>query len=101
MFGAKSETVDEAYLESLENYIGAEILLSGKNAIPVLAKVRKQKCDATNLTIGDSNLNYILDTCIYELEFSDGLIEENSVNCISENLLNVDDADLWDTCLLE
>ena len=34
---AKSETVDKSYLEALNNYIGAEILLADKYAIPVLA----------------------------------------------------------------
>ena len=35
----KSETVDKAYIEALGNYIGAEILLSIKDAITVLSKV--------------------------------------------------------------
>ena len=64
---AKSETVDKAYLESLENYIGAEIVLGSKYAIPVLAKSKKQKRDANNRPIGDSNSDPILDTNIYEL----------------------------------
>ena len=51
---SKSETVDKAYLEALNNYIGAEILLAGKYSITVLAKVKKLKCDANNLPIGDA-----------------------------------------------
>ena len=34
---AKSETAEEAYLEALNKYIGAEIVLAGKDAIPILA----------------------------------------------------------------
>ena len=75
MVNAKSETVDEASLEVLDNYIGTEIVLAGKYAIPVLDKVNKQKRDANNLPIGDANSDSILDTCIYELESPDGRIE--------------------------
>ena len=67
MVDARSETVDEAYMEALNNYIGAEIVLAGKYAIPILAKFKKRKRDANNLPIGDANSNPILDTCIYEL----------------------------------
>ena len=64
---AKSQTVEKDHIEALDNYIVEEILLSGKDAIPVLTKVKKQKCDANNIPIGDANPNPILDTCIYEL----------------------------------
>ena len=43
MVHAKSETVDIAYLETLDNYIGAEIALAVKYAIPVLDKVKNEK----------------------------------------------------------
>ena len=75
LVNAKSETVDKASLEVLDNYIGTEIVLAGKDAIPILDKVNKQKRDANNLPIGDANSNSILDTCIYELESPDGRIE--------------------------
>ena len=48
---AKYKTFDKSYLEDLNNYIVAEILLSGEDAIPVLAKVKKRKCDANNLPV--------------------------------------------------
>ena len=67
MVDDKYETVDKYYLESINNYIGVEILLAGKDDIPVLAKVKKRKCDANNLPIRDANSNTILDTRIYEL----------------------------------
>ena len=76
MVNYKYETVDKAYLEALNNYIGAEIVLAGNYAILVLAKIKKRKHDANNLSIGDANSNTILDTRIYELEFSDGWIKE-------------------------
>ena len=101
LIDAKTETVDEAYLESLDAYLGAEILLPNKDAIPVLAKVKKRKRDAANLPIGEANSNPILDSRVYELEFPDGRLEEYSVNVIAENLLNMADNDGWDTGLLE
>ena len=67
MVHAKSETVDIAYLETLDNYIGAEIALAVKYAIPVLDKVKKRKRDANNIPIGDANSNPTLETFIYEL----------------------------------
>ena len=39
LIDAKPEIVDKAYLEAIDNYIGAQIVLSGKYAIPVLDKV--------------------------------------------------------------
>ena len=101
LMDAKTETVDEAYLEALDSYIGAEVVLNNKEAIPVLAKVKKRKRDAANLPIGEANANPILDTRVYELEFPDGRVEEYSVNVIAENLLNMADEDGWDTGLLE
>ena len=53
------------YLEALDNYIGVEIVLAGKDAIPVLNKFKKLKCDANNLLIGDANSNPVSETRIY------------------------------------
>ena len=85
MVNAKSETVNEDYLEYLDSCIGAEFVISGNSAISVLYRVNKQERDANNLPIGYTNSNPILNTCIYELEFPDGLIEEYSVNFIVDN----------------
>ena len=101
LIDVKTETVDEAYLESLDEYIGSQIVIPNKEAIPVLATVKKRKRDALGKPIGTSNENPILDSRIYELEFPDGRIEEYSVNVIAENLLNMADDDGWDTGLLD
>ena len=73
---AKSKTIDEAYIEALDIYIGAEILLAGKDPVRFLAKVKKWKRDLNNLPIGDANPNTILKTRIYELELPGGRVEE-------------------------
>ena len=43
LIGAKTETIAEAYLEALDTYIGAEIVIPDCEAVPVLTKVKKQK----------------------------------------------------------
>ena len=98
---AKTDEVNDAYLEALDNYIGAEVVIPGKDSLPVLAKVKKRKRDPAGNPIGEENPNPILDSRIYELEFPDGRIEEYAVNVIAENLLNQADGDGWDTGLLD
>ena len=96
----KVEEINNSYLDSLDEYIGAEVVIPDRNAIPVLAKVKKRKRDSKDLPIGEKNDNPILDTRIYELEFPDGRVEEYSVNVLAENLLNQADQDGWDSGLL-
>ena len=52
---AKYATVDAVYTYAIDNYIVVEILLSGKDAIPVLDQVKKRKRDANNPSTGDAN----------------------------------------------
>ena len=73
---AKLSEVDEPYLDSLDNYIGVEVVVPGRNAEPVLARVEKRKRDAQGNPIGKADANPILDTRVYELEFPDRRIEE-------------------------
>ena len=101
LIDAKTEDVDEAYLEALDSYIGAEIVVPGSDSIPVLAKVKKRKRDSSGMPIGEADSNLILDTRVYELEFPDGRVEEYAVNIIAENLPNQADSDGWDTGLLD
>lgn len=98
---AKTEEIDSAYLESLDEYIGAEVVIPGKDGVPVLTKVKSRKRDSNGNPVGISNPNPILDSRIYELEFPDGRIEEYAVNVIAENLFNQADDDGWDCGLLD
>jgi hypothetical protein len=97
----KTSEVNEAYLEALDEYIGVEVVIPGRDAQPVLATVKKRKRDPSGMPSGTPNPNPILDTRVYELEFPDGRLEEYAVNIIAENLLNQADGDGWDTGLLE
>ena len=63
--------VDEITPEMMENYIGAEIIIShGDTVAQGIVKRRKRNVEVN--TIGRSNINPILDTRTYEVEFEDG-----------------------------
>ena len=59
---AKIETVDEVYIEKFDTYIGAQVVIPGKDSIPVLAKAIKKKQDVDGIPVGHHNQNPILDT---------------------------------------
>ena len=93
--------INEPYLESLDNYLGAKVVLPGKDSLPVLATIKKRKRDAQGNLIGEENNNPILDTRIYELEYPDSRIEEFGVNTITENLMEQVDEYGWDSDMLK
>ena len=84
----RMENIDDSYLADLDNLIGVQVSLPGKDGIPLLATVKKRKLDYKGHPIGSPNANPILDPRIYELEFPDGRVEEYSVNIIIENILD-------------
>jgi hypothetical protein len=100
LIDAKEIEANEAYLEALDTYIGAQVVVPGRDSQPILAKVRKRKRDSSGEPIGNANPNPILDSRIYELEFPDGRLEEYGVNIIAENMMAQVDQDGWDTGLL-
>ena len=68
----KIEEFDEAYVEYLYKYVGKQIIVPRKDYIIVLTKVRGMKRYHYGKLVGDQKKNLILDTIIYELEFTDG-----------------------------
>ena len=79
-------------MEDLNKYIGAQVILPGKDGIEVLCKVRGRKRDSSGNLIGERNDNPILDTQIFQVEHLDGRAEEYATNVIAESLMsNVDD----------
>lgn len=98
---ANEMEVSEAYQEALDTYLGAQVVVPGKDSQPILAKVKKRKRDSMGNAVGSSNANPILDTRVYELEFPDGRVEEYGVNIIAENLMAQVDGDGWDCGILE
>ena len=77
---------DDHTLEALDKYIGANIVVPGKDGQEVLATVKGRKRDSNGRLIGSSNNNPILDTRIFEVEFPDGHLEDYSTNKIAESL---------------
>ena len=49
----KTEEVDDSYIESMDEYIGATVVFSGKDDItPVLARIRRHKRDSNGNPVG-------------------------------------------------
>ena len=68
----KQVEVKKAYIEALDKYIRAKVVVPGKYSIPALSRVKRRKWDASGNPVGEKHSNPILDTRVYELEFPDG-----------------------------
>lgn len=77
---------DATTLENLDKYIGANIVLPGRDGQEVLTVVKGRKRDANGELVGSGNTNPILDTRIFQVEFPDGHLEEYATNTIAEAL---------------
>lgn len=85
----------------MDNYLGAKVLLPGKDSLPVLATIKNWKRDAQGNLIGEQHSNHTLYTYIYELEYPDGRIEEFGVNTITKNLMEQVDEYGWDSRMMK
>ena len=68
--------------EAMYNYIGAQKMISRGDTV-AQGSVRHRKRNVEGNTIGRSNINPILDTRTYEVEFEDGSMSTQSENVIS------------------
>ena len=75
----KVEEIYDAYLEVLDDYIRDEILVPGRDMLPLMVKVKKRIQDASGNPVRKENSNTILDTRIYDLDFPYGNIEVSAV----------------------
>jgi hypothetical protein len=91
---------DATAMDDLDNYIGSNIVLPGKDGEPVLTVVKGRKRGINGELIGESNSNPILDTRIFHVEFPDGHLEEYSTNKIAEALYSQTDDEGNSTGLL-
>ena len=80
--------IDTRYLNELDKLIGTQVALPGKDGFQLMAIVKDKKRNYKGEAIGSYNPNPMLDSRIYELEFPDGRIEEDSVKTIIENLVD-------------
>ena len=97
----RMKNIDDRYLADLDNLIGVQVSLPGKDGIPLLATFKKRKLDFKGHPIGSPNVNPILDFRIYELEFPDGREEEYSVNVIIEFILDQVRNNDWDASMFD
>ena len=79
-------------MKDLDEYIGANIVMPGRDGTEVLCRVKGRKQDANGEGVGQYDPNPILDTRIFQVEHPGGQIEEYATNVIAESLLsNVDE----------
>ena len=77
--------IDDADPDTYDQYVGAEVLLQKGDQVQSGRVVgRKRKRDGS--LFGSSNVNPILDTRTYEVEFPDGEVAEFSANMIAESM---------------
>lgn len=81
-----AEADDEFDPDSFDNYLDMEIALDRGLDHPQLARVTKRLKDHRGNPIGTSHSNPILDTRMYEVEFTDGYKQSMSANIIAENM---------------
>ena len=69
-------TPDESYSQdTIDQYLGAEVNMPVGDG-HIRATVKKRKKDDEGKPIGKGNNNPILDTRLYEVEYSDGTLKE-------------------------
>ena len=81
----------ESEADTYDQFIGAEIALPNAADEKLMAKVRK-KVRSDNHNDG-KNYNPILDSSVYEVQFSDGTTEEIAANVIAECMLSQVDSE--------
>jgi hypothetical protein len=74
---------DDADPEIFDNYVGSEVLLPHRDK-RVSGRVKSQKRQADGTAKGKANMNPILNTRTYRVEFPDGVEAEYAANTIAE-----------------
>ena len=80
--------------------------ISARVKVPVggeekFGKVRDRKRDANGELIGESNINPLLNTAVYDVELDDGTVEQFTANIIAELIYSKLDPDGNSVALLE
>jgi hypothetical protein len=88
---ATQPEADEMDTEAYDQYISAQVLLPTGDTMKT-GKVLKRKLDGDGRLIGRANSNPLLDSRVYEVEFSDGTVKEYAANLVAEAIFaQVDD----------
>ena len=80
------ESDDQFDPDSFDQYLSMEVAIDRGGEHPQLARVTKRLKDHRGNPIGVSNNNPMLDTRMYEVEFTDGYKQAMSANVIAENM---------------
>ena len=78
--------IDTRYHNELDNLIGAQVSLPGRDGLPLLVFVKKRKLNFKGEPVGSYDPSPMLDSRIHELEFPYGRVEEYAVNVILEKM---------------
>ena len=97
----KDVEVSEAYIEVLDNYIGAKVVVPGKYSIPFMTKVKHRNRYVSYKPIGEEHRNPIPDTRVYKLKSPYGKADGYAVKIIIESLIGHDYDQGWNTRMLE
>jgi hypothetical protein len=98
--GTMPEDDDTPDTEAYDQYITAKVMLPRGDVLEK-AIVTSRKRDANGALIGRANANPLLDTRVYEVQFSDGASSEYSANVIAENIFATVDDDGYECVLLD
>jgi hypothetical protein len=85
----ESESVDT---EAFDKYVSARVMLPRDSAL-VGGKISRRKRDRDGNPVGRSNVNLILDTRVYEIEFPDGHVDKYDANVIAEHMYSQVDSE--------
>jgi len=86
--------------DTYDQYISAQVLLPRGDNFEK-GTVMRRKRDTEGNIVGKANANPILDTRVYEVEFSDGHVAEFSTNVIAENIYAMIDDEGHETTLFK
>ena len=71
---------EESLLDSFDNYLWMELLMNSGGNTSELARVAKRLCDDYGNPIGTAHENLIIETGVYELEYTNGYTVPVSAN---------------------
>jgi hypothetical protein len=89
---AERNDMDDYDKETIDKLLSAEVSLP-KGDLQCIGKVVNRKRDIDGNLVGRGNVNPIIVTRVYEVEFPDGTIADYSANVIAEALYSQVDAD--------
>ena len=83
---------EERAANSYDQYIGAEVVLPDQKGEKIMGKVRK--CVRQNDTsTGKGKYDAMYDKSLYEVEYPDGTIDQQSANIMDDNMLSQVDSE--------